>query len=161
MIATAAVSEDNRPMPERLRLADIIGGLSVVSDLGYGLPPEEAMRSCLIATGLARAMGLSDQDALVTFYTALLFHVGCSTFSHELSQIHGDEIAANSIAATTDFSDPRDIITRFIPDSTRGMPAAARVRAAALIVTKFMSHPRERTSESTPSTCHRRATTNG
>jgi hypothetical protein len=39
-----------------LRLADLLGGLSIACDLGFGLPPEEAMRSCLIATALARRL---------------------------------------------------------------------------------------------------------
>lgn len=123
-------------MPERLRLADILGGLSIVADLGYGLPPEEAMRSCLIATALARAMSLPESDVTVTFYAALLFHVGCSTFSHELSQIHGDEVDANSIAAKIDFSDPKEVITTFIPESTRGMDAVSRIKAGAVIATR-------------------------
>jgi hypothetical protein len=41
------------------RLGDLLGGLSIACDLGFGLPPEEAMRSCLIATALARRMGLA------------------------------------------------------------------------------------------------------
>jgi HD-GYP domain-containing protein (c-di-GMP phosphodiesterase class II) len=123
-------------MPERLRLADVLGGLSVVSDLGYGLPPEEAMRSCLIGTGLARTIGLSEADVASAFYTSLLFHVGCSTFSHELSKVHDDEISTNAIAATIDFSDPKDIITSFVPKATRGMPPLARLRTGALMVAK-------------------------
>jgi HD-GYP domain-containing protein (c-di-GMP phosphodiesterase class II) len=123
-------------MTERLRLADILGGLSIVADLGYGLPSEEAMRSCLIGTGVARAMGLPEPEVAVTFYTALLFHIGCSTFSHELAAIHDDEVAANSVGARTDFSDPRDIITTFIPESTRGMKPMSRLRSGATIVTR-------------------------
>ena len=41
----------------RLRLADLLGGLSIVADLGFGLPPQEAMRTCLVSTALARRMG--------------------------------------------------------------------------------------------------------
>lgn len=123
-------------MSERLRLADILGGLSIVSDLGYGLPSEEAMRACLIGTGLARTIGLAEPEVAVTFYTSLLFHVGCSTFSHELSQIHGDEVATNTVAAKIDFSDPRDVLTTFIPESTRGMQPMERLRTGALIATR-------------------------
>ena len=39
---------------ERLRLADLLGGLSMVADLGFGLPPGMAVRTSLIATALAR-----------------------------------------------------------------------------------------------------------
>ena len=41
------------------------------------------MRSCLIATALARRLELAEQDVADTFYTALLMHVGCSSQSHE------------------------------------------------------------------------------
>jgi hypothetical protein len=72
-------------------LADLLGGLSVACDLGFGLPPEEAMRSCLIATALARRHGLSEPEVSVAFYTALLMHVGCSALSHETAVAFGDE----------------------------------------------------------------------
>jgi hypothetical protein len=76
---------------DRLRLADLLGGLSIVADLGFALPPEEAMRSCLIATALARRLGLAEQDVADTFYTALLMHVGCSSQSHETAATFGDD----------------------------------------------------------------------
>ena len=44
----------------RLRLADLLAGLSVTSSLGFGLPPEHAMHACLIGTALAREMGLDE-----------------------------------------------------------------------------------------------------
>jgi hypothetical protein len=46
-----------------VRLADLLGGLSIAADLGFGLPREEAMRSCLVATALARRMAL-DEDVV-------------------------------------------------------------------------------------------------
>ena len=42
-------------LPARFRLSDLLAGLSVACDLGFGLPPEEAMRSCLVATALRLA----------------------------------------------------------------------------------------------------------
>ena len=54
----------------RFRLADLLAGLSVACDLGFGLPPEEAMRSCIVATALARKMGLEEGVVADTFYTA-------------------------------------------------------------------------------------------
>jgi hypothetical protein len=41
-------------MSEQLRLAALLGGLSILSDLGYGLPVDTALRSCLIGSALAR-----------------------------------------------------------------------------------------------------------
>jgi hypothetical protein len=61
----------------RLRLADLPAGLSAVVDLGYGLPVETAKRSCAVGTGLARRIGLSEQQTADVFYVSSLLHVGC------------------------------------------------------------------------------------
>ena len=66
-----------------LRLADVLASLSLVADLGFGLPAEKSMRSCLIATALARRLGLAEAEVVGVFYTALLEHIGCSGFAHE------------------------------------------------------------------------------
>src|SRR5215210_590525 len=123
-------------MSHRLRLADLLGGLSIVADLGFGLPPEEAMRSCLIATGLARKLDVSEAEVADTFYTALLVHIGCTAFSHETAAVFGDEHQNTRAVAMTNFADPRDIVTRFVPEATRGMSAPSRVRTAAFIMTR-------------------------
>ena len=121
---------------DRLRLADVLSAFSMVADLGYALPPESAMRSCLIATDLAGRLGLSNQEARDTFYTALLLHVGCLTFAHEMSAAFGDDRRANAAGARTNFADPREIFMTLIPETTREMNLTARVRAAAFIITR-------------------------
>jgi HD-GYP domain-containing protein (c-di-GMP phosphodiesterase class II) len=120
----------------RLRLADLLGGLSIVADLGFGLAPETAMRSCLIGTALARELDVTPEDVADTFYTCLLLHVGCTAFSHEAATAMGDELMLNSAVAKTNFADPRDVLTTFVPEATRGMSPLSRARAAAFIVTR-------------------------
>ena len=41
-----------------LRLAQLLAGLSVATDLGMGQPPGHAARTCLLATELGRRTGL-------------------------------------------------------------------------------------------------------
>jgi hypothetical protein len=53
-------------MSERLRLADRLGGLSIVSDLGYGLPVDTALRSRLIGTALARQCACRSARSLMS-----------------------------------------------------------------------------------------------
>lgn len=113
-------------MTARLRLADLLGGLSVASDLGFGLPPEEAMRSCLITTALARRQGLSEAEVSDAFYTALLMHVGCSALSHETAAVFGDEQPILTAVSRTNVADPSDILATLVPAATRGMSAAQR-----------------------------------
>lgn len=68
---------------KRLRLAELLAALSLETDLGMGHPPEEAMRTCLLATGLARRISLPETEVADVYWTALLMHVGCTAFAHE------------------------------------------------------------------------------
>ncbi|HEX2259501.1 MAG TPA: HD domain-containing phosphohydrolase [Actinomycetota bacterium] len=122
-------------MATRLRLADLLAGLSTVADMGYGLPQGHALRSCLIGVGLARRLGLPDPEIADTFYASMLVHVGCVGFSHEMYAAFGDEMAANRAGAKTNFADPKDIVATLIPETMRGLPPSARVGAAAFILT--------------------------
>jgi HD-GYP domain-containing protein (c-di-GMP phosphodiesterase class II) len=117
-----------RAATDRLRLADLLAALSLETDLGMGHPPEEAIRTCLLATGLARRNGLMDADVADVYWTALLMHVGCTAFAHEQAALFGgDEIAVNDLGSRTDFADPREAV-RFLVDLGRGRPAAERAR---------------------------------
>jgi HD-GYP domain-containing protein (c-di-GMP phosphodiesterase class II) len=123
-------------MSTRLRLADLLGGLSIVADMGFGMPPETAMRACVIGTALARDLGLPEKEVADTFYAALLMHVGCTALAHETALVLGDDLTVNSAVARTNFADRRDVFKTMIPEATRGMPALARTRATAFIVAR-------------------------
>ena len=82
-------------MASRLRLADLLTGLSIVADLGYDLPVETAMRAALVGTDLARRMGLSEPEAADVFYVSLMLHVGCLAYSHETAELFGDDAAVH------------------------------------------------------------------
>ena len=122
-------------MTDRLRLADLLSGLSIIADLGYGLPIETALRSCLIATILARRMDLPDREVADVFYVSLLFHVGCVAYAHETFELFGDDQAVRRAAVATDLTDMRDVFATLIPRATRGLPPTARVRGAVRMAT--------------------------
>ena len=117
-------------MPSRVRLADLLAGLSIAVDLGFGLPPESAMRSCLAATRLARAHGLGEPEVRDSFFASLLLHVGCPGFSHETAALFGNEHAVTRAAARTNLADPADYEQTLIPEATRGLPLRERRRTA-------------------------------
>jgi HD-GYP domain-containing protein (c-di-GMP phosphodiesterase class II) len=123
-------------LPARFRLADLLAGLSVACDLGFGLPPEEAMRSCLVATALARKLGLAEEVVSDTFYTALLLHVGCTGFAHETAAMFGDELVVLAAVARTNVADPREIVTKVLPAAMRGRGPLAKARTAGYTVVR-------------------------
>jgi HD-GYP domain-containing protein (c-di-GMP phosphodiesterase class II) len=60
-----------------LRLAELLAALSVGIDVGMRRPAGEAARVCLLATSLARALGLEEAAARDVFYAGLLQDLGC------------------------------------------------------------------------------------
>jgi HD-GYP domain-containing protein (c-di-GMP phosphodiesterase class II)/DNA-binding CsgD family transcriptional regulator len=119
--------------PASLRLAELLVGLSLVADAGIGQEPGEAARACLIAARLADALDVG--DASDVYYTTLLQHVGCTAFAHEgAALLGGDEIAVKAAALRTDFGDPRDVLTGYLPRLAPGAPALTRLRAAGVAV---------------------------
>ncbi|HEU4481358.1 MAG TPA: HD domain-containing phosphohydrolase, partial [Actinomycetota bacterium] len=115
-------------------MADLVGSLSVVADLGFGLPPQQAIRSSLVATGLARRLQVDEEDLRASFYAPLLMHIGCISMSHETAALFGDEIAITRAVALTNLGDPQDIVSTLIPQATRGLGKNAQEERAQAIL---------------------------
>jgi HD-GYP domain-containing protein (c-di-GMP phosphodiesterase class II) len=94
----------------RLRLAELMAGLSLATDLGMGQPLEQGLRTCLIAIELARLMGLSNDEIAEVFYVALLRFLGCTADAHELAEvIGGDDIASRHASAPVVSGSPLEL----------------------------------------------------
>lgn len=109
-------------------MADLLAGLSRLADLGFGLETGASLRSCALATHLARSLDLPEADVQAAFYTALMHHVGCVGHAHETARLFGDELLANMAAGRTNASSPRDLFATFLPTLTQGRPALERAR---------------------------------
>ena len=105
-----------------MRLADLLAGLSRLADLGFGLPMGTALRSCVLATHLARSLELPPSGVQAAFYTALLHHVGCAGYARETARLFGDELVTNRAAGRTDAASFRDVFKTFLPTLTQGRP---------------------------------------
>ncbi len=79
-----------------VRLAELVGALSLGIDLGFGQPMEHVLRQCLIALRLADRIGLDEEARAVVYYTTLLVNVGCHSDAHEQAKWFGDDIALKS-----------------------------------------------------------------
>jgi HD-GYP domain-containing protein (c-di-GMP phosphodiesterase class II) len=90
------------PADGDLRLADLLAALSVATDLGMGHEPEKAVRSCLLATDLARAADLPEPRVRDVYYTSMLLHLGCTASAHELTWMVGDDRGFLAVAERTD-----------------------------------------------------------
>ena len=82
-------------MPERIRLAGLLGSFSFAGDLGRGQPMGHVLRTCRIAMRLADQMKLSAAQRGDIYYTALLVHAGCTAGVSEFAAfLASDELVA-------------------------------------------------------------------
>src|SRR5262245_58244460 len=79
-----------------VRLAELVAALSLGIDLGFSQPMEPVLRQCMIALRMAELLGLSENERLVVYYTALLINVGCHADAHEQAKWFGDDIGLKS-----------------------------------------------------------------
>ena len=73
---------------EPIRAAEVVGALSLATDLGTGQPLEHALRTAVIAIRLGELAGTSQQELVDTYYVALLHSSGCTSDGHEAAQLY-------------------------------------------------------------------------
>lgn len=111
-----------------MRLAELLVAFSAVADLGMGLPVGEAARPAHVAVKLARGQGMTEPEVADVFAAALLQHIGCTAYSHEVSLLFADETAVKRTAMATDFTRPREIALGWIPNLVRRASPGQRLR---------------------------------
>ena len=99
------------PSPERpIRAAEVVGALSLATDLGTGQPLEHAMRTAVLAVRLGELAGASAGELADTYYVALLHASGCTSNGHEATQLYGDDIAHRAAFYLIDPTNPAEIL---------------------------------------------------
>ncbi len=116
-----------------LRLVGLLGGLSVAMDMGTGAPLEESLRRCVVAGRLADALGCGAEERRDALYSALLEHLGCTAYTHELAAVFGDDIAAVRAGFLADPTDPRDLV-RTLARLVAERSGRSRVRTATAAI---------------------------
>lgn len=80
-----------------LRLVEIMGSLSLATDLGTGRLLGHGLRTCLLAVDLASALGLDDEAIRTVHHVSLLRFLGCTADSAEVARAFGGhDLAANA-----------------------------------------------------------------
>ena len=99
------------PSGERpIRAAEVVGALSLATDLGTGQPLEHALRSAVLAVRLGELAGASPQDLADTYFVALLHASGCTSNGHEAAQLYGDDIAHRAAFFLIDTTNPAEVL---------------------------------------------------
>ena len=83
------------PPPGCLRIADLLGALSLAADLSMGMPAEHAVRSCYLGMRIAGQLQLPPDQQVGLYYAELLMDAGCTAWTSQFAaSIMSDEIAA-------------------------------------------------------------------
>src|SRR6187551_787297 len=117
-------------MEQPIRAAELVGALSLATDLGTGQPLEHALRTAVLAVRLGELAGATTQELGDTYYVALLHASGCTSNGHEATQLYGDDIAHRAAFYLVDPTNPAEILAFYKANIGIGQPPEVR---AALI----------------------------
>ena len=110
-----------------VRAAEVVGALSLATDLGTGQPLEHALRTTVIAMRLGEIVGASRRELADTYWVALLHSSGCTSDGHETVQLYGDDIAPRAAFVLVDAGNVSEIVAYL--QSNVGLGRRAEERA--------------------------------
>jgi HD-GYP domain-containing protein (c-di-GMP phosphodiesterase class II)/DNA-binding CsgD family transcriptional regulator len=119
-----------------IRMAEVLGGLTLATDVASANQPEKALRTAILAVELGRRHGVSEPELRDSYYVNLLRYLGCVGFAHEEAHVYGagDDIATRYLMGMADAADPVGTARRIIGRLGAGGPIGQRVRAVARIL---------------------------
>lgn len=122
--------------PAGLRLAEVLGALSLATDLANGQPAEHGLRTAILASRLTAGEAPAERRAI--FWAALLRYLGCNGFAvEEAGFAAGDDIGLRARFVHTDLGRPAEFVGAVLRDVGRGQPLWPRMRG----VTQLLSTP--------------------
>jgi HD-GYP domain-containing protein (c-di-GMP phosphodiesterase class II) len=79
--------------PPETRLAELVSALSFAADLSMGQAVGWGLRGCLLATRLCERLEPSIRNPILedVYYLSLLHYLGCTTDSHLMAQLFGND----------------------------------------------------------------------
>jgi HD-GYP domain-containing protein (c-di-GMP phosphodiesterase class II)/DNA-binding CsgD family transcriptional regulator len=119
--------------PAPARLAELLGSLSLATDLAAGLPPETALRTAVVAARLGAAAGITGAAHAQLYYTGLLRFLGCTAFAHEMAGRYaaGDDLGLLRELTAADSTRPLTVLRGAWRGINHGAGWGARARAFA------------------------------
>jgi HD-GYP domain-containing protein (c-di-GMP phosphodiesterase class II) len=90
----------------KVRLAELVGALTLATDLASGLPLEHGLRRTLLAIWIGAESGLDEHQLRDVYYVALLGSLGCVLDSAALAPFVDDDIAFRAAMFPLDMANP-------------------------------------------------------
>ncbi len=115
----------------RLRLAELVGVLSLGQDSAFGQPLESQLRGTLLAGWIGDELGLSHADLTVAYWCGHLRYLGCTGHALEVAGFFGDDIQARARTLLYDAADPRAVLRDVVAHAAPNRRGLRRVPAVA------------------------------
>jgi HD-GYP domain-containing protein (c-di-GMP phosphodiesterase class II) len=132
-----------------IRAAEVIGALSLATDLGTGQPLEHALRTAVLAVRLGELAGASADELADTYYVALLHASGCTSNGHEAAQLFGDDIEHRAAFFLIDPTNPAEVLAFYRAYVGAGRPPEVR----AVLVEEAIANAGPRARDSLATMC--------
>jgi HD-GYP domain-containing protein (c-di-GMP phosphodiesterase class II) len=103
-----------------VRLAEVIGTLSLAADAGTGAPEDFGLRTATVAARLGAASGADAATCSDAYYLALLRYAGCTSESDRAASVFGDEVGIGETGFGTDWGNPREAVGMMLRHVRKG-----------------------------------------
>lgn len=117
-----------------MRLAEVIGALTLAADVSNGLAVEKGLRTVLVAMRLSGRL-VDEREATSVYWVSLLRFVGCVGFAPEQAGFGaGDDNALRRSMAFADMSRPVDMLRHAVQGYAPETPLWARAKGLAKFI---------------------------
>ena len=122
-------------MQEGDRVAEVFGAVSLAADRARGQAPESILGTTILATRMARTLGLPDEELAVTYYTALARALGCTSTAMDVAPMAmGDDISFSYAMNISDAANPESIRANLEQHWAPQADPAVRARGIAQVM---------------------------
>src|SRR5690349_14285173 len=120
-----------------MRLAELVGTLSMATDTGAGMPDHHALRGSIIAVQLAQLTKADDRTVQDAYYLPLMAMSGCSAESQTSASALGDEVAIGVETYGLDWGRANEMLPAVLRLARRGRGPIGGIVSMARAMSKL------------------------
>jgi HD-GYP domain-containing protein (c-di-GMP phosphodiesterase class II) len=124
-----------------MRLAELVGTLSLATDAGTGMPDFHGLRGATVAARFAERLGADDRTVADAYYLPLLAMSGCTAESHTAAEVLGDEVLIGTDTYGIDYGDGPAMLSGMFRTISRGRGKLGALAAMARSMSKMPKMP--------------------
>jgi HD-GYP domain-containing protein (c-di-GMP phosphodiesterase class II) len=103
-----------------VRLAELLGTLSIAADAGLSMPDSHALRSAIVTARFGELLGCDPNTVRDAYYLSLLAMSGCSAESQVATNAVGDEVALGAALYGLDWGRTTEVLPAMLRVVRRG-----------------------------------------